>query len=390
MTDNTASAKRGDNMEFMAALVFQAQGYLVRRSVPLQYGASGQDASDIDVLGTKFSEPFQLHRILCDCKDRQKSRPYERIFWARGLSSFVSNASETYVCLPKANIEIIKFAKSGQVRVLTEDALRHAAGSFVPFGFASPKLVEVLKPLISTGAKADKEAGSVFVRTRRLYLADDPYVAFNKLMIFVLMAAEKLRKQGALAKERYELWRVIAGECLVLMPLLLLGMASDTVGLNPEQRRKHILERLTYGDLPPRKAEELFGLAKEAAKEASRATNPKLPLNAPLPFDLGNVEPPEYAEDVIGLVERAVAQPGTYISLPQIMDYLVFQHAFMNGGFREESYLELFPHPLQQDRLKAARNIFVFARDRGYIPLQAFWPKEESNLPRLANHVAAS
>lgn len=106
-------AQRGARLEYFVASVFQGQGYWVRRGVPLKYGISGQDATDIDVLGIRFTQPFQPHLIICDCKDKQRSKPYERIFWAKGLAHFV-NASETYVALPKASLDVITFAK--QVR----------------------------------------------------------------------------------------------------------------------------------------------------------------------------------------------------------------------------------------------------------------------------------
>lgn len=373
--------KRGDNMEFLAALVLQAQGYLVRRGVPLKYGSGGLDATDVDVLGIRFAQPFQLHRIIADCKDRQRSRPYERIFWAKGLSSFVQ-ASETYVCLPKASSEVIKFAKDGQVRVLTEDALRSAADKARPYGFANPAIEEHLRPSLAAALKTDRRAATIFWQTKRLYLADDPYVGLNNIMLNLQSAANELTKRGSTTPALYDLWRVIAGESLVLISLSLLGIAADTLGLNKEQRAKHIAEKLTYGDLPPRKAEEIFDLAKQLAREASRASNPSLPLSAALPFDLGKVDPPDYTENIIGLVERAMLQPSLYLPLPLVMDYLVFEQAVQYGIFSEKDFGEAFPGPSLLEKLKIARNIFVFARDAAKLDLAVFWPDQQDHLPK--------
>jgi hypothetical protein len=377
------TGKRGDPMEYLAALVFQAQGYLVRRAVPLQYEPQGTAATDIDLVGIRFTQPFQVHRIICDCKNRQRSRPYERIFWAKGLGSFV-HASEIYVCLPRANVDVVKFAKSGQVRVLTEDALRSAAGNSQPYSLANPRLVERLRQSVAVGLKKDRQAATLLAQTRRLYLSDDPYVALNIVMVNLRQAAHALRLRAATADESHDLWRVIAGELIVLIPLLLLGMASDTLGLPSDQRRRHIVERLTYGDLPPQKAEEIFDLARQVAQEASRATNPQLPLTAPLPFDLGKIDPPDYAQDVSGLVDRAVLNPPLYLALPAIMDYLVFEQAIQNAAFAEADYRAAFPGPMQDEKLKVARNVFTFARDRGELDLAAFWPKQEGNLPKAS------
>jgi hypothetical protein len=376
-------------MEYLAALVFQAQGYLVRRCIPLQFGPPGTDATDIDVLGVRFTEPFQMHRIICDCKDRQRSRPYERIFWAKGLSSF-TNASETYVCLPKASLEIVKFARSGQVRVLTEESLKNAACKARPYAFASPVFVGQLEPSVRAGLKKSRQAQAILTQARRMYLADDPYVALNIAMVNLKLAADNLRGPRGGDRELFDVWRLIAGHLLVLVPLFLLGIASDTLGLVKEQRAKHIVERLTYGDLPPQKAEELFDLAKQVAQEASRATNPGLPLTAPLPFDLGKIEPPEYSEDVAGLVERAIAHPAAYLTLPHVMDYLVFEQAIQRAAFAEDEYRSTFPGPLQDEKLKTARNIFTFARNAAGLDLKVFWPTQEGYLPKssASNEIA--
>jgi hypothetical protein len=176
----------------------------------------------------------------------------------------------------------------------------------------------------------------------------------------------------------------------VLISIFLLGIVSDTLGLNKEQRSKHVLERLTYGDLPPRKAEEIFDLAKEVAREASRASNPNLPISAALPFDLGKLAPPDYAEDVVGLVDRAVLQPGLYLPLPVIMDYLVFEQAIQYGIFSEKDFRDAFVGVAVLDKLKTARNIFVFARDRARLDLSTFWPDQKDHLPKATEEEGGS
>lgn len=376
--------KRGNDMEYLSAAVFQSQGYLVRRGIPLQVGPGSSDVTDIDVFGVRFSQPFQIHRVVCDCKDRQRSRPYERIFWAKGLGAFVG-ASETYVALPRPGVDVIHFAKRGQVRVLPEDVLREAARAYTPFSFANKGFADRLEKSVHAGMKRAKQSTTVLAQTRRLYLADDPYVAMNIAMINLKLAADTLRGAGGLPKEVGDLWQVIAGELLVVCPILLLMMASDTLGLSKEQRAKHITEHLTYGDLPPQKAEEFFDLARQVALEAGRAANPKLPASAPLPFDLGEIEAPSYSADVVGLVERAINQPALYIHLPSVMDYLVFEQSVQHSTFSDQEFRVAFPGATQEEKLKIARNIFVFARDAAKLNLGVFWPRQEGNLPRAPN-----
>jgi len=72
--------KIGDKLELRGAAYFQAHGYLVRRSVSLAVAAGTADATDIDLLAIRFSVPLAEERLVADCKDRRKPKPFERIY----------------------------------------------------------------------------------------------------------------------------------------------------------------------------------------------------------------------------------------------------------------------------------------------------------------------
>ena len=378
--------KRGTRLEYLVASVFQGQGYLVRRTVPLRYGPTGQDATDIDVLGVKFTEPFQPHRIICDCRERQRVKPYERIFWAKGLSSFV-NAAETYVSFPKSSLEIVNFAKSGQVRILTQNVLEDSLAKIYganrhAYGLANGLFFEPFYRRISPLLGKERDATCILFQTRTLYLVDDPYVSMNNSLSYLKTSADMLRKVGDTSREIFDLWRFAAADLAVITSLLLLYIASDTIGLSKIERERHIVERLTHGDVSPRKAEEIFRLAKELALEAAKTLIPEASRQTFLPFDIERIDAPSYAHDVAGLVERAIASPSLYHELPQLVDFLLFEQSLQNRAFSNEEYRRTFPHPMQDERLKVARNVFTFLRDAVGLDLKAFWPKEENNLPK--------
>ena len=88
-------ASRGPRMEYLVAAVLQGEGYLVRRALAIRSGPTGQDVTDIDVIGFRFSRPFQMHRVICDCKEKGRPKPFERILWAKVSPSF--SASMTYM-----------------------------------------------------------------------------------------------------------------------------------------------------------------------------------------------------------------------------------------------------------------------------------------------------
>ena len=386
MPEVTYTIKKGGNLEYTVAAVFQGQGYLVRRAVPLKYGSRGQDATDIDVLGIKFTQPFQPHRIICDCKEKQRSKPYERIFWTKGLSYFV-NATETYVSFPKANFDIINFAKSGQVRILTEEVLRDSliktyGSERHPYGMANPSFYEPFYKRMSPLLGKETEAAIILTLTKNLYLVDDPYVSLNICLLNLRKSANMIKITEEVKPDVVDLWKFVTADLCVATSLILLYIASDTIGLSKSQRERRIIERLTYGDISPNKAREIFRLAKELAIETAKSLNPEKPHQTFLPFDIGQIQAPEYAQNIIGLVERALASPLLYNELPQLMDYLLFEQSLHNREFSDEEYRKTFPSTQPEERLKVARNIFAFLRDNAGVDLKVFWPKQENHLPK--------
>jgi len=383
---NTNILRRGDRLEYLAMGVFQGQGYLVRRKVPLKYGLGGQDATDVDVLGIKFTKPFQPQCIICDCKERQRTKPYERIFWAKGLSSFV-NALEVYVALPKASWEIINFARLGQVHILTYEVLQD---SFVKtygkdgkaYGLANQFFYEPLYQRMLQVCKKHKKVGDILFQARTLYLVTNPYVSLNIALPHLKASANMLRRVENISRDIFELWRFITADLIVAISLMLLYIASDTIGFSKTERQRHIIERLTYGDVSPKKAREIFSLAKELALEWAKTLSPGTSHQSFLPLDIGDIEPPSYAPNVAGLVERAIASPSLYHELPQLLDFLLFEQSLQNKAFSDDEYRHTFPSTMQDERLKVARNIFAFVRDAVGLDLKVFWPKEENNLPK--------
>ena len=378
--------KRGFRLEYLTLAVFQAQGFLVRRSVPLKYGSNNQHATDIDVLGIKFTNPFQPNLIVCDCKDKARPKPFERIFWAKGLATFI-DASEAYVTLPKASWDIINFARSGHVRILTNQILEDTfaktyGGNGKAYGLANQDFIEPFYKRINPVIKKSKVAVDILFQTRTLYQINDPYVSLNIALAHLSLCANELKKYDK-SQDIYDLWRFISADLIVGISLLLLYIASDTIGFTKKERQRHIQNRLTYGDISEKKAKEIFYLAKKLAIEAARMSSPTTSVQALLPFDIGKIESPAYAPNVAGLVDRAFASPSLYHDLPQLIDFLLFEQALQNRRFSDEEYRKTFPCANQIERLKVARNIFVFVRDSAGIDLKVFWPQEDQNLPKI-------
>jgi len=135
VTDKDSS--KGGALETQTAAFFQAHGFVVRRGVKLAVGSGTTEATDIDVLGFRFGVPLAEQRLVVDCKDRRKPKPFERVLWTKGLAAF-AQADYAVVVLPRAPWQARDFATRGKVELLDateiERFLETQGTRAIPFG----------------------------------------------------------------------------------------------------------------------------------------------------------------------------------------------------------------------------------------------------------------
>jgi hypothetical protein len=148
----------------------------------------------------------------------------------------------------------------------------------------------------------------------------------------------------------------------------------------PERaRRDHITSKLTYGDLDPRTANELIRTARDLANEIIRSSVPK--SVAPQSVEFGPIDPPPYTASLIGLVDRALARPNLYLSMPQHLDFLLFEQGLKGKEYSEQELLRVFGYNLSDERFKVARNILSFVRESCGLDWRSMWGKGDSAKP---------
>lgn len=375
MNQDDKTAKKGFGFEYQVSSMFQSQGYLTRRGIPLQYGISNHDATDIDVLGVIFTNPFQGHRIICDCKNKVKSKPYERIFWAKGLGEFVK-ADNVFVALNKTQWEIIRFASSGGVKVLTSEILDEYIGGRHAFGLADVDFYSRYESIILKVVKANSTLNNILTNTRKLYLQENPYVAVNICLELLNTVARGLDHAGNHNNDHRDTLKFLACELTVLTGLQILWICSDVLGLPERARRDHITSKLTYGDLDPRTANDLISTARDMANEIIRSSVPK--SVAPKSIEFGPIDPPPYTASLIGLIERALARPSIYLSMPQHLDFLLFEQGLKSKEYSEEELVKVFGYGISDERFKVARNILSFVRESCGLDWKSMWGKGDS------------
>lgn len=372
---------KGPNFEYQITNLFQNQGFLTRRAVPLQYGTGRQYATDIDVLGLVFSMPFKNNLIICDVKNKARSNPHERVFWAKGLGDFIK-ANEVYVALPTSSWEFIKFANRGKVRVLTPDMVEQSLKNTYKYGLADEVFYSNYFKKIEQTLKADKKIEEIINVIQKLYLKENPYSTLN---IVLSILDEEVSKQfkfaKSLSKDTLECWKYICCELTVIFSVQLLLICSDVLGLPKNAREHQVIEKLSYGDMEPAKVMEILNNAEEYANGILKAKIPQSLLPQGKVIEFGRVTPPTYANEIVGLIERAFINPGLYIHLPQLLDFLLFEQGLKGKEFSDLPYREAYKHSLPDEKLKCAKNVFAFLRDRMGINWEVIWPKanEASN-----------
>lgn len=359
----TKSDKKGFGFEYLVSGLFQKQGYIARRGIPLQYGNNKTDVTDIDVLGIRFNELFQAQRIICDCKNKVKSKPYERIFWASGLGNFVG-ANEIFVALPKTQNEIIEFAHSGGVRIITNEFISNYFVETEAKGLSDFNYFEDIEKQIELVGK-EKPIQDMLLIAKKQFLNRNPYLGINIALDKLLTISKWLKYQDTNTLQQKITLKYLTCQYTVLVCIHMLGICADVMMLPEDIRKKRIMDKLTYGEMEPKVAKTLIEDSKNLAFEMLKATLASELV--PQQIDLGEIEPPDYAESLIGLIERAISNPTMYTSLPNIMDFILFERDFKEKQYTESEISGIYGYYHISEKLKATKNVQFFISEYCHI-----------------------
>jgi hypothetical protein len=107
-----ATMKIGDDLEYRIARLFVFMGYFVRRSRPIFTAGALDQATDLDVVAIRYTEPFRRQVITVECKSGGEG-PLDRIFWLGGVKKYVS-ADEAILIRKGTKWNIKDFAKEAE------------------------------------------------------------------------------------------------------------------------------------------------------------------------------------------------------------------------------------------------------------------------------------
>lgn len=365
----------GTEFEYLVAAYFQSQGYLVRRG--LVYLENGNEIVELDIYGIKFLRPFLSSTIVCDCKDRVRPKPIERILWTKGVGEIL-NIHNTFVALPRVRKEAIDFAAKNNIKILTKDMLDSVVNSQeMYYGLADMGFYIPFYKKAYNIASKNRELKAMVNNVRSLYILGNPYSALNQALMLIDRVSNNLDIADK-GHESYPIWRYILFELTVLVSLYITLIASACYGLRGGPLQQHIVLNLTFGETDPKKALEIMQVA---VGYTSKVTMHGRMGTAPSAKDL--IRPPKYAEAVACLVDWAHRDPDNYTLLPVLVDYLLFEQAFKTGNFDVDNFRRRFGDGDINAKLKVAKNIIVLIRDATKLDLKHIWPNVPHNLPNI-------
>lgn len=360
---------KGTDFEYSICQLFAEQNYFTRRSIPIK-SVINQDITDIDVLGIKYTYPFEKKMIICDCKNKVKPKPFERIFWTKGLGEYVG-VDDEYIALPKVGRDIIEFAKKSKVRVISQNELNNYKQKQI--GYSDYRYYEKFMQKLEDKKEGDTQVLNYLPILKKEYISDNPYVTLN----VALLILNKL-SQGNWSDSGKKL---IFAEGSTVVAYALLDICRDVFGMSEELREKYISTKLTYGN-----SEDAYinGLIENVTKYANEMLAEKIPkeyYHKNL-IDKMEIPKPHYAKNCIAIIDRAYNNPEWYIDMLRNIDFILFEFMLKHRKFSYALFSEHCKNYLVDEKLKACKNVLLFICSSVAVHLDEVWEEEKDFVPQ--------
>jgi len=296
---------KGTDREIITAAYFQSYGFLVRQGVKLAIATGTSEITDIDVLALRYSAPLEEERVVIDCKDRKKPKPFERILWTVGLSTF-AQANRSIVVLPNAPWPAREFASQVKVEVLCipemEKHLASVSDDNMSFGQANLYFMEQLKSNQQYIQDKGKSLLAEDLRIRQMLVRGNPVTNFNRIITLLSRLGKANYNKGSALDW---LKRYIACNAAITAGIMLVRFATAFKWTPEDDWTDNARKRLTYGDIPTQKANQLAKLALDHEH-------------------YGGLPKPPYTEEIIHVLRLLILNPRLTSLIPFSLDFQLF------------------------------------------------------------------
>ena len=324
-----ADISAGLTFEARAQRLFLAQGSFAERGLlPTATPDRRMLATDIDVLVSEYGSGFHLTRRHVECKSGKFSL-LDRILWLNGVRTLL-RADSSYLIAVDIDLSASAFARGLDVQLFTEQhlnawekALGIPANSWpcrsdcATFDSARRQWKQ-----LSTG-KTDGVWR--LLRGALAFVEVDSWLTFqyrhlNKLFRLI-GEVSKIHDSGELDRDQQLCARYVFSALLVRFSQYSLAICADVGGIMPLEVKKHLSNRLTFGDQDPTQVADLTTATVAWVSQGLHAKGITMPSEID-PARL-RVAPP-YTAEMVSLIHRVLAQSHEARYLPLAVERMQF------------------------------------------------------------------
>ena len=329
----------GVGLEARVQRLFMAQGVFAERGL---FPSASPDhrmlATDIDVLISEYVSGFHVTRRHAECKGG-KIPLLDRILWLRGVRTLLG-ADGSYLVVPDFNKDASEFARTLDIQLLTLKQLEEWEAAipvlqdFWPCrsDYQAYDTARVAWMKLSRSKEAD--ADWRFLREILGFIKIDSWLSFcyrhlNKLLRLISDVARQYERTYS-DRNRELCSRYCFSALLVRLCQYLLAICHDVSRLPVTDVGTYIYQRLVYGDQDPERTSGLIDGTVVWIKQGLE----KKGIPMPPEIDVGRLyEPPQYAPDLLELINRLLQQSHEARYLPIAMEATQFSAPELVGRF---------------------------------------------------------
>jgi hypothetical protein len=359
-----ATVKVGDPLEYRVSRLLIHTGFFVRRGRELYTVGHLDTATDLDVLGIRYTEPFRREVQISECKGGTEG-PLDRVFWLSGVKRFVA-ASHATLVRRSTKWNIKDFASELGVEILDFPRLEdlEKASNIDPAMWLGASDRDYYVSWQADWNRALSRAPNL----AELYLTlvgevrfHDPFGGINYLLYHLRSLTRELKEQRSTSES---FTKFLLAEAVAQLAMFFMRVAEMTVGLSTEDREGMIRKGLTYGHIDARLVDRIFRNAHRITSEVI-----KHETGREVRFDssfFSMPEPPNIA-DIQEVVRILVTRSTAATTFGPITD-LLLQERFLKQRNGIDWLGGIFPYSNLRDRVTLVYDYLRILRGIDAVP----------------------
>jgi hypothetical protein len=376
----------GEELEYRVARLHLFMGYFVRRGCPIYTVAALDRATDLDMLASRYIEPFMQQVIIAECKSGDNA-PLDRIFWLSGVKTF-TKANEALLVRKSTKWNIKDFAKECGVGVLDLHRLTELEASLGindgewP-GISDREFYAKELPLWNDQLRNNSRYWELLITLTSEVRWDEPFAGAN-----YLLSQLRLLTKAFPAPPQESFFRFLFAECIAQLSLFVLRIVEQSFDLSERDRQGFIRKGFTYGNLNPKYAERILESAYNLARQSvfhytSRAVD--------IDRQVFSMPEPPGTTELVNIIEALVREYPASLTLPQVCDYLLFER-FTKRRETRRLLRRMFPQSTLGATIALSQKFVSALVSFGACPryIEEAFSRPETDVAHIANHPPAA